>query len=94
MRQEGLEPDLACCGMMMRIYLNYGLVKEGVSFFESVEGFVKPDGFVLSVAVHLYEFMGKQSEAVYILEKISSHRFVFLQNLRVGSKSINSFERI
>ncbi|KAJ0968012.1 hypothetical protein J5N97_024929 [Dioscorea zingiberensis] len=90
MRQAGLNPDLACCRTMMRTYLDYGLVKEGISFFESVNSFVKPDGFVLSAAIHLYKFLGKESEAQDILEKISLCRLLFIRNLRVGSKSIAS----
>lgn len=87
MKQTGLSPDLACCRTMMRGYLDYGLPDEGVHFFEMVNGLIKPDGFILSAAVHIYEFLGKETEAGDILDTMNIEGLVFLRNLRVGSKS-------
>lgn len=86
MRETGLDPDLACCRTMMRAYMDYGLVEKGLSFFETINKFLKPDGFILSAAAHLYEFAGKESEAGDILDAINLNGLLFLRNLRVGSK--------
>ena len=53
-----LAPDLACCRTMMRGYVDYGLVNEGILFFESVNDFIKLNRFILSAAIHLYESVG------------------------------------
>lgn len=82
----GLSPDLTCCRTMMRGYLDYGLVNEGILFFESINGFIKPDGFLLSAAIHLYEFAGKETEAGNVLDTMNIEGLLFLRNLRIGSK--------
>ncbi|KAL0905350.1 hypothetical protein M5K25_023762 [Dendrobium thyrsiflorum] len=86
MKQTGLDPDLACCRTMMRTYIDYGLVNEGLFFFESTNGMIKPDGFILSAAVHLYEHVGKPAEAGKILDTINLEGLLFLRSLEVGSK--------
>ncbi|XP_020240766.1 pentatricopeptide repeat-containing protein At5g27270 isoform X2 [Asparagus officinalis] len=83
---SGLSPDLTCCRTMMRGYLDYGLVNEGILFFESINGFIKPDGFLLSAAIHLYEFVGKETEAGNVLDTMNIEGLLFLRNLRIGSK--------
>lgn len=90
LKQMGLSPDLACCRTMMRAYMDRGLVDKGLAFFETVNGFVKPDGFFLSAAVHLYEFAGKESEAGDIIDKMNLQGLLFLRNLRIGSKSVTA----
>ncbi|XP_042378129.1 pentatricopeptide repeat-containing protein At5g27270-like [Zingiber officinale] len=87
MKLTGLNPDLACCRTMMRTYMDYGLIEEGLSFFETINGFLKPDGFILSAAVHLYEFAGRESEAGDALDTINLCGLLFLRNLRIGSKT-------
>nr|UPT48670.1 pentatricopeptide repeat protein AaPPR582 [Agave angustifolia] len=86
MKLSGLAPDLACCRTMMRGYVDNGLVNEGILFFESVNGFIKPDGFILSAAIHLYESVGKEREAGDTLDTMNIEGLLFLRNLRIGSK--------
>lgn len=86
MKLTGLAPDLACCRSMMRGYVDYGLVNEGILFFESVKGFIKPDGLILSAAIHLYESVGKEMEAGTVLDTMNIEGLLFLRSLRIGSK--------
>uniref|UniRef100_A0ACD6ABG4 Uncharacterized protein n=1 Tax=Avena sativa TaxID=4498 RepID=A0ACD6ABG4_AVESA len=86
MQDIGVAADLACCRKMMRAYLEHGHVDEGMSFFETACGSLKPDSFILSAAFHLYEHSGKESEAGDVLDAISLHGASFLRNLNVGSK--------
>ena len=66
--------------------MDNGLVNEGILFFESVNGFIKPDGFILSAAIHLYESVGKEREAGDTLDTMNIEGLLFLRNLRIGSK--------
>ncbi|CAN6166312.1 unnamed protein product [Urochloa humidicola] len=86
MKEIGVPPDLACCRAMMRVYLEHGLVDEGISLFETTSGSLKPDSFILSAAFHLYEHAGRESEAGDVLYAISVNGTAFLRNLKVGSK--------
>ncbi|WOK94961.1 pentatricopeptide repeat-containing protein [Canna indica] len=90
MKLTGLHPDLTCCRTMMRAYMDYGLIEKGLSFFKTINEFLKPDGFILSAAAHLYEFAGKESEAGDVLDAINLNGLLFLRNLRVGSKTQSS----
>lgn len=87
MKLTGMNPDLACCRTMMRTYMDYGLIEEGLSFFETINGLLKPDGFILSAAVHLYDYAGRESEAGDVLDTINLRGLLFLRNLRIGSKT-------
>ncbi|KAL6008226.1 hypothetical protein ACLOJK_033732 [Asimina triloba] len=84
--KAGLLPDLQCCRAMLRGYMYYGHVDKGISFFEQMNGSVKPDGFVLSAAVHLYEHAGKELEAGIVLDSMNRDGIRFLKNLMVGSR--------
>jgi pentatricopeptide repeat protein len=86
MREMGVRPNLACCRGMMRAFLELGLVEEGVSFFETLHGSVKPDSYILSAVAHLYEFLGNGHGAKNILDAINAQGLVFIGNLEVGSK--------
>lgn len=86
MKEIGVAPDLACCRTMMRLYLEQGLVDEGISLFEAMRASLKPDSFILSAAFHLYEHAGRESEAGDVLDAISINGTTFLRNLKVGSK--------
>lgn len=86
MREMGVRPNLACCRIMMRAYLEFGLVEEGISFFETLHGSVKPDSYILSAAAHLYEFVGNGIEVGKVLDAINVQGLVFIRNLEVGSK--------
>ncbi|KAK8969819.1 Pentatricopeptide repeat-containing protein [Platanthera guangdongensis] len=85
MKRAGLNPDLACCRTMVRMYMDYGRVEKGLDFFESTSGLIKPDGFILSAAVHLYEHAEKFAEAGKVLDDINLEGLLFLKNLKVGS---------
>jgi len=86
MQEIGVAADLACCRAMMRAYLEYGLVGEGISLFETTHGSLKPDSFILSAAFHLYEHSGRKSEAGDVLDAIHIHGVPFLRSLKIGSK--------
>ncbi|KAK8939147.1 Pentatricopeptide repeat-containing protein [Platanthera zijinensis] len=86
MKRAGLNPDLACCRTMVRMYMDYGRVEKGLDFFESTSGLIKPDGFILSAAVHLYEHAEKFDEAGKVLDDINLKGLLFLKNLKVGCK--------
>ena len=82
----GLNPDAACCGSMLRGYMDYGHVEEGIKFFEQNSDSIKADRFILSAAVHLYKFVGKEVEAQNVLHSMSRMGISFLEKLEVGSK--------
>lgn len=82
----GLSPDLACYRTMLKGYMDYGCVGEGINFFEEVRGSAESDRFIMSVAVHLYKYAGKELEASGILDFMNSSGIQFLKNLEVGSK--------
>ncbi|KAJ4731675.1 Pentatricopeptide repeat-containing protein [Rhynchospora pubera] len=86
MREMGVRPSIACCRSMMRAFLEFGLVEEGISFFETLHGCAKPDRYILSGAAHLYEFVGNGHEAAKVLDSINVQGLVFIRNLEVGSK--------
>ncbi|THG09889.1 pentatricopeptide repeat-containing protein At5g27270 isoform X2 [Camellia sinensis] len=83
----GLSPDLACCRTMLRGYMDYGHVKEGISLFESIRECVEPDRFIMSAAVHLYKSVGMELRADQILNSMDSLAIPFLKNLKIGSKT-------
>lgn len=82
----GLSPDLACYRTMLKGYMDYGCVEEGITFFEQVRESIEQDKFILSAAVHLYKYAGKELEAKSISDFMSSLRIPFLKNLEVGLK--------
>lgn len=84
--EAGLNPDLACYRNMLRGYMDYGHVKEGIDFFEDVSQSVDADRFIMSAAVHFYKSAGKEEKAASILELMSISGIKFLENLEVGSK--------
>ncbi|OMP01524.1 hypothetical protein COLO4_11806 [Corchorus olitorius] len=59
----GLSPDLACYRTMLRGYFDYGLVEEGINFLEQIRDTAEPDRFIMSAAVHIYKYAGKEQEA-------------------------------
>ncbi|KAJ1389877.1 Tetratricopeptide-like helical domain superfamily [Sesbania bispinosa] len=81
----GLIPDLICHRTMMRGYLKYGCVEEGINFFESISKSIKGDRFIMSAAVHFYKSAGKESQAKEILCSMKNMRIPFLTKLEVGS---------
>lgn len=82
----GLSPDLACFQSMLRGYMDYGHVEEGIHFFEQMRESAEPDRFIMSAAVHLYNFAGKKHMAEVLLGSMNNLRIPFLANLKVGSK--------
>ncbi|KAK2658449.1 hypothetical protein Ddye_004982 [Dipteronia dyeriana] len=82
----GLSPDLACYRTMLKGYMDYGCVEEGITFFEQVRESIEQDKFILSAAVHLYKYAGKELKAKNISDFMSSLRIPFLKNLEVGLK--------
>lgn len=82
----GLNPDVACYQTMLRGYMDYGLVEEGIKFFEQISESVEADRFILSAAVHFYKFGGRGLEAENVLHSMSNLGISFLENLEVGSK--------
>ena len=82
----GLNPDLACQRTMLRGYMDYGHLEEGIRFFESISKFVESDKFIMSAAVHLYKSAGQEEKAEAILESMSGAEIVFMENLKVGLK--------
>lgn len=83
----GLTPDLECNRLMLRGYLDYGHVEEGISFFERISKSLEPDRFIMSAAVHLYKSAGLELRAAGLLSSMSSSGIPFLRNLEVGSKT-------
>ncbi|KHG26795.1 hypothetical protein F383_09615 [Gossypium arboreum] len=59
----GISPDLACYRAMLRGYIDYGLVEEGINFFEQIQDTAEPDKYIMSAAVHIYKYAGKEPEA-------------------------------
>ncbi|KAG8094101.1 hypothetical protein GUJ93_ZPchr0012g20826 [Zizania palustris] len=83
MKEIGVAADLACCRTMMRLYLEYGCIHDGILFFETACRLLKPDSFILSAAFHLYEHSGRESEAGDVLDAISTHGASFLRSLEM-----------
>lgn len=82
----GLSPDFGCYQNMVRGYMEYGQVGKGISFYERICNSIKPDRFIMSVAVHLYRSAGLEHKADDVLNSMSSLGIPFLENLEVGSK--------
>ncbi|KAF7133349.1 hypothetical protein RHSIM_Rhsim09G0212700 [Rhododendron simsii] len=82
----GLRPDLTCCRTMLRGYMDYGHVEEGISLLESLRGSMEPDRFMMSAAVHLYKSAGMELRAEEILNSMNSMGIPFLKNLEVELK--------
>ncbi|XP_058183017.1 pentatricopeptide repeat-containing protein At5g27270 isoform X2 [Rhododendron vialii] len=82
----GLRPDLTCCRTMLRGYMDYGHVEEGISLLESLRGSMGPDRFMMSAAVHLYKSAGMELRAEEILNSMNSMGIPFLKNLEVELK--------
>lgn len=85
LQTDGLNPDVTCNRTLMRGYLDYGYVKEGIEFFESSCKYAG-DRFIMSAAVHFYKVEGKEDEALNILDSMKSLGLSFLKDLRVGLK--------
>lgn len=83
----GLQPDLESNRIMLRGYTDYGHVEEGISFFERISKYIKPDRFIMSAAVHLYRSVGLEIKAEGVLRSMNSLGIPFLENLEVGSRS-------
>lgn len=81
-----LQPDLESHSLMLRCYMDYGHVVEGISFFERISKSVKPDRFIMSAAVHLYRSAGLVLKAEGVLRSMNSFGIPFLEKLEVGSK--------
>ncbi|XP_031483174.1 pentatricopeptide repeat-containing protein At5g27270 isoform X2 [Nymphaea colorata] len=86
--ETGIAPDISCYRTMLRTYMENGCLDEGISFFRSIYRTVKPDIFILSAAVHLYEHAGMKHEAEDVLEFLNMHGLAFQKNLRVGRKVV------
>ncbi|KAL6972239.1 hypothetical protein U1Q18_031927 [Sarracenia purpurea var. burkii] len=86
----GLTPDSACNRTLLRGYMDYGHVEEGISFLESIRGSVEPDRFIMSAAVHLYKSVGMELRAEGYLNSMRSLGITFLKNLEIGSKTKTS----
>lgn len=82
----GLDPDVACNQSMLRGYMDYGHVEEGINFFEQISESIEADRFMMSAAVHFYRSAGKEVKAIKVLDSMSSLGIPFLENLEVGSK--------
>ncbi|XWS58753.1 hypothetical protein CRYUN_Cryun08bG0061000 [Craigia yunnanensis] len=82
----GLNPDLACYRTMLRGYIDYGLVEEALNFFEQIRDIADPDRFIMSAAVHIYKYEGKEPEARSLRDSMNNLGIPFLENLKVGSK--------
>ncbi|KAK6155426.1 hypothetical protein DH2020_009674 [Rehmannia glutinosa] len=83
----GLNPDLESKSIMLRGYLDFGHVEEGIYFFEKECCSIGPDRFILSAAVHLYRSAGKEVQAKEVLNSMNNLGISFLNNLKVGSKT-------
>lgn len=83
----GLRPDLTCCRTMLRGYMDYGHVEEGISLLESLRGSMEPDRFIMSAAVHFYKSAGMELRAEEILNSMNSMGIPFLKNLEVELKT-------
>lgn len=83
---SGLNPDLESKSIMLRGYLDFGHVEEGIYFFERECCSVGPDRFILSAAIHLYKSASNESQAEELLNTMKNLGVPFLNNLEVGSK--------
>lgn len=72
---------------MLRSYLDFGHVEEGISFFKKECSSLGPDRFVLSAAIHLYRSASNESQAEELLRTMNDSGVPFLNNLEVGSKT-------
>ncbi|KAM1184078.1 hypothetical protein ACFX19_002350 [Malus domestica] len=52
----GLNPDVACYQTMLRGYMDYGHLEEGIKLFEQISKSGEADRFILSAAVHCYNY--------------------------------------
>ncbi|KAF5730779.1 pentatricopeptide repeat-containing protein [Tripterygium wilfordii] len=86
MLTSGFSPDVACNRTMLRGYMDYGHVEEGIRFFEQIQKSLQQDKFVMSAAVYLYKFAGRELEAEAVLNSLNSSGVRFLNDLQVGSK--------
>ncbi|PPD77251.1 hypothetical protein GOBAR_DD25817 [Gossypium barbadense] len=82
----GISPDLACYRAMLRGYIDYGLVEEGINFFEQIRDTAEPDKYIMSAAVHIYKYAGKEPEASSVQDSMNNFGIPFLENLKVGAK--------
>ena len=82
----GLYPDLACNRAMLRGYMDYGHVEEGINFFERISESVESDRFIMSAAVLLYKSAGMELKAEGLLDSMNSLGIPFLKDLEVGLK--------
>lgn len=83
----GLNPDLDSISSMLRGYLDFGLVEDGISFFKRECSSVGPDRFLLSAAIHLFRSVGNEPQADELLRTMKNSGVPFLNNLEVGSKT-------
>ncbi|CAA0813104.1 Pentatricopeptide repeat-containing protein [Striga hermonthica] len=83
----GLNPDLKSKSMMLRSYVDYGLVEQGIRFFESECRLMRPNRFLLSAAVHLYRAAGKELQADEILNAMNDLGATFFSKLRIGIRT-------
>ncbi|XP_078438112.1 tetratricopeptide repeat (TPR)-like superfamily protein isoform X1 [Wolffia australiana] len=86
MKQAGLAPDVACCRAMTRAYVDFGLVEEGIFFFEQIKESVKPDALILTAAVHFYARIGEYSKAEELVFLMNQENLPFLSQLKIGSR--------
>lgn len=85
LQTAGLSPDVTCNRTLMRGYLDYGYVREGIKFFESTCKYAG-DRFIMSAAVHFYKAEGKEDEALNILDSMKTLGLSFLKDLQIGLK--------
>ncbi|KAA0042408.1 pentatricopeptide repeat-containing protein [Cucumis melo var. makuwa] len=85
LQTAGLSPDVTCNRTLMRGYLDYGYVREGIEFFESTCKYAG-DRFIMSAAVHFYKAEGKEDEALNILDSMKTLGISFLKDLQIGLK--------
>lgn len=83
---SGLNPDLDSKSKMLKGYLDFGCVEEGISFFKRECSSVGPDRYLLSAAIHLYRSAGNESHAEELLGTMRNSGVPFLDKLKVGSK--------
>lgn len=83
---SGLDPDLDSKSKMLKGYLDFGCIEEGISFFRRECSSLGLDRYLLSAAIHLYRSAGNESQADELLETMKNSGVPFLNNLKVGSK--------
>ncbi|KAK4480565.1 hypothetical protein RD792_013643 [Penstemon davidsonii] len=81
------KPDIESRRIMLRGYMDFGHVKEGIDFFKKECCSVGPDRFILSAAVHMYKAWDNELHAEEILKSMNSMKVSFLEKLEVGSKT-------